>query len=96
MPKISFVKPALQPFAAPEGTILMAALLEQKIPVASSCLGEGVCSKCRVKVVSGAENLSPETEKEKTLRARNKIPDGFRISCQTTLQGDVTLDTAYW
>jgi ferredoxin len=75
----------------------MASLLDGGQPVASSCHSKGVCSKCRVQIIAGMENLSPETPLEKVLRERNRIPDGFRISCQTyLLHGDVTLDTTYW
>ena len=74
----------------------MEALLAQKIPVASSCLGKGVCSKCRIIIVDGAKHLSPETPLEVEIRSRNKISEGSRISCQTRILGDVVIDTPYW
>ncbi len=95
MPKISFVK-SRPSFDVESGALLMPTLLAQGLPVASSCHGEGVCSKCRIKIVTGAENLSPETDLERTLRKRNRVDDGLRISCQTRVLGDVTADTDYW
>jgi 2Fe-2S ferredoxin len=95
--KVRFKKP--QPyndFEAEVGTPLMAALLAHKVPVASSCLGEGVCCKCRIQIISGAENLSAETALEKNLKVKNKISDQFRISCQSKILGDITIDADYW
>ncbi len=80
----------------PDGSNLMKSLLAAGLPVASSCNGDGVCSKCHVKVIAGSENLSKETEEEQDLRDINDIPKGERISCQVVINGDVTLDTTYW
>jgi len=79
-----------------DGANLMQALLDGGLPVASSCGGDGVCAKCHVKVIAGSENLSKETQEEQELREINDIPKGQRISCQTTIFGNVTLDTPYW
>lgn len=97
MPKISFTneKP-YKDFEVKEGVFLMKALLEKQIPVASSCLGRGVCSKCKITILAGAENLSSETTAERDLRKRNDISDDCRISCQTQVWGDILIDTDYW
>lgn len=93
--QISFLKPraALQ---VPKGSFLMKVLLDAEIPVASSCDGEGVCSKCKIKIIQGQENLSPENEIEIFLKETNDIKPEFRISCQTQVFGDVTVDATYW
>ena len=80
----------------PAGSNLMKALLDAGLPVASSCGGDGVCSKCHVKVIEGKENLSKESQEEQELREINDIPKGERISCQVTINGNVSLDTPYW
>jgi ferredoxin, 2Fe-2S len=80
----------------PAGSNLMKALLDAGLPVASSCGGDGVCSKCHVVVIAGKENLSKETQEEQDLREINDIPKGSRISCQVIINGDVSLDTPYW
>jgi 2Fe-2S ferredoxin len=92
---IRFVKniPAIEVVS---GANLMQSLLAAGLPVASSCHGDGVCAKCRVEIVSGAENLSTIGPLEQTLHDRNRIPRGKRVSCQTQVLGDVTVDTAYW
>ncbi|MEQ1876284.1 MAG: 2Fe-2S iron-sulfur cluster-binding protein [Bdellovibrionia bacterium] len=95
MPKISFAK-SRAPIDVTAGSNLMRSLLANGIPVASSCDGDGVCTKCRIRIVTGGENLSKETEFESDLKDIHEIPNDERVSCQATVQGDVTVDTTYW
>lgn len=95
MPWIHFVK-KIQSFEVAEGDNLMQSLLKQGLPVASSCGGEGICSKCKVEVIEGEKNLSSEEAQEKILKDRLKIPKKVRLSCQCKVNGDVTIDTPYW
>lgn len=74
----------------------MTSLLDADIPVASSCNGDGVCAKCKVTIIEGAENLSIENEIENFLKQKISIPAHTRISCQTIVNGDITIDTTYW
>ncbi len=75
---------------------LMALLLKSKLPVASSCQGDGICSKCRVEIVEGEENLTPELELETKTKKRNHIAANNRLACQVFVRGDVKIDTNYW
>jgi len=95
MPRIEFSK-NIAPIEVAAGTNLMTALTGAHLPVTSSCYGKGVCSKCRVQIINGQENLSLETASEVALRQRNNISNDYRISCQTQVLGDVTVDTSYW
>lgn len=74
----------------------MKALLAGGLPVASSCKGDGVCAKCRVTITEGNRNLSAQNEREALLRERHSIEKTQRVSCQVTVEGDVTVDTSYW
>lgn len=78
------------------GDVLMTSLQNAGIPVASSCGGDAVCAKCVLKVIEGAENLSPPTPEELFLVQKNRIPAGMRVSCQARVLGDVTVDVRYW
>ncbi len=95
MPLIQFRKNN-PPLTVASGTNLMEALVNGGLPVASSCRGDGVCSKCRVEIVEGMSNLTAEGETEQSLRERHEIPDNERVSCQTQVLGDITVDTGYW
>jgi 2Fe-2S ferredoxin len=95
MAQIRFQKPR-PAVDAPSGSNLMKALLAGGVPVASSCNGDGICAKCRIQIIAGKENLSPENDREKFLREKFQIPRGERVSCQTEILGDVTVNTTYW
>lgn len=71
----------------------MASLSKAQIPIASSCGGEGVCAKCFVQILSGAENISPLTSIENKFDSASL---NYRLSCQAQVSGDVLLDTTYW
>jgi 2Fe-2S ferredoxin len=94
MPQISFKnRPPLQ--VAP-GTNLMKALLDADLPVASSCDGDGVCAKCRIQILAGAENLSAPNDTEEFLKESKNVEKGVRISCQVQVLGDITVHASYW
>ena len=96
MPLIHFAKKNRASLSVDHSANLMKSLLAHDLPVASSCHGEGVCAKCRVSVVQGADHLSPASELELHLIKKNNIPKGIRISCQVQVLGDVEIDTGYW
>jgi 2Fe-2S ferredoxin len=101
MAKIRFSKnlPAIE---VEDGANLMQSLLSAGRPVASSCYGKGICSKCRVKIIAGGENLSKPNALEKLTRGnlattRQALADDERLSCQSRLlKGEIEIDTGYW
>ncbi len=95
MPVIRFAKNR-EPLTVEPGANLMDSLLAAGLPVASSCHGDGICAKCRIQIVAGAENLSPINPREQILRDRLRIAREYRISCQTLVLGDITVDATYW
>jgi ferredoxin, 2Fe-2S len=95
MPTIRFVK-NIPEITVESGAVLMDVLLRANLPVASSCHGDGICGKCRVRVFAGAENLSQIGPLEELVRDRLKVPAEYRISCQTQVLGDILIDTGYW
>jgi ferredoxin, 2Fe-2S len=95
MPIITFA-PSGKTVTVLQGTTLYDAALSLGIPVASSCSAEGVCGKCNMRVVRGAESLSPQSDLEKRLLKKERHPETDRISCQTKVLGDCTVTTGYW
>ncbi len=92
---ISFIKKK-NPIHNQKDNTLMDILNENNVPVASSCGGEGVCAKCLITIHQGWENLSPLCQRELSLRQQHSFPENTRVSCQTYLTGDVTIDADYW
>ena len=74
------------------GKNLMDALLESGLPVASSCHGEGICSKCSVLLTPRGSH----TEIEMKTLEKNKIDLSGRLSCQVFITEDCSVETTYW
>ncbi|RNM05163.1 2Fe-2S iron-sulfur cluster-binding protein [Dickeya undicola] len=56
----------------------------------------GNCGICRVKILSGMENITSRTSKEKRLFKALEIEDpDIRLACQCKITGDVTLIENY-
>jgi 2Fe-2S ferredoxin len=63
-------------------------------PLGNSCGGVGVCARCKVRVVEGAENLSAPTSIE--VRFARGFAEGERMACQAVVMGDCSVTTTYW
>ncbi len=51
------------------------------------CDGNGVCQTCQLRVIAGAEHLSPPNEAERAWMPAHRLDDGHRLACQTALRG---------
>lgn len=63
--------------------------------IQSSCGGCATCSDCMVVVKSGEMNLTPQTFEELRLLGNVFHITKERLSCQTKVTGDVTLDISH-
>jgi len=95
MPKIEIPQKNLVFDSLPNEN-LMDALIRAGLPVASSCLGEGICSKCVVKITPP----SKPTDLEVRTMTRNKLDlsatSNLRLSCQVFVDTDIVVSTTYW
>ena len=71
-------------------------LRRHDIPIASSCLGDGVCGKCRIEITEGQQNVSEISALEQKLIDKYHLSEQQRISCQCSPCGDITVRTTYW
>lgn len=76
---------------AAAGVSLLDVSLMHGIEHAHVCGGNGRCSTCRVRVLSGLENLSAMGATEATLLKRIGAESDMRLACQSRLQGDVRI-----
>ena len=75
------------------GENLMDVLIAAGLPVASSCLGEGICSKCVVELTP----LGSSSDLEVKTMTRNKLDfSTHRLCCQIFITEDLTVKTGYW
>ena len=65
-------------------------------PVGNSCGAIGICARCRVRVLSGAENLSAPTAIEARVATQRNLAADERLACQAVVQGDCEITTTYW
>jgi len=71
--------------AAPAGVSLFTLAEQAGVRVPTSCVTQGKCKECVVEVTQGLELLSPPTEFERHLDARDSR---FRLSCQCCIAAD--------
>ena len=51
-----------------------------------ACGAKGRCTSCRMQVLSGMENLSPESAAELKYREAGRLKPNERLACQCTVQ----------
>lgn len=74
------------------GENLLDTLNANKVSISQSCGGFGTCTTCRVFVLNGIENCTPRTELEADRAQERSFEPCERLSCQTELLGDVSLE----
>jgi len=80
----------------PPGTTLLEAAHRAGMPVARACGGGGLCARCGLRVVAGAEGLAPEGSAEARAKARNRVDASLRLACQVRVEGRLEVSAAYW
>jgi len=78
------------------GTTLLDAARGAGLPMASACGAEGLCARCGVRVLAGADALSPETEAERRQKRRNRVDPALRLACRVWVSGEVEVTAGYW
>jgi uncharacterized 2Fe-2S/4Fe-4S cluster protein (DUF4445 family) len=72
----------------PTGTTVFHAAHWAGLPIESTCGGRGTCGKCGVRVVSGSAEPMPADHRH----LAGKLDEGWRLSCQCTVVGAMTID----
>ncbi len=66
------------------------------VPLGNSCGGAGICTSCKVRVLSGAPNLTAPTPIEVKFGSTQKFAEDERMACQARVLGDCEVSTTYW
>ena len=84
------------------GTPIIDAARDLGVYVESVCGGRGICGRCQVEVQEGQfakhgitssnENISEFGAKEQRYAEKRELKDGRRLSCSSTVQGDLVID----
>lgn len=75
---------------------LLDAARRANVPLGNSCGGIGICARCRVRIVEGAENLSVPTSVEERVSKQRVLDANERLACQAVVRGDCAITTTYW
>jgi len=86
MPEVLFL-PSGARGVFPFKTDLLTAARALGVYVRTSCLGEGRCAECLVRIESGMQNLTPILEDEAGAITRR----GLRLACRAKVKGDVVV-----
>ena len=89
-------QPSGQTLRVPLGTTLFDAARRAGLPMASACGADGLCARCGVRVLAGAEALRPEAEAERRQKVRNRIDPALRLACRVAVTGDLEVTAGYW
>ena len=78
-------------------TSILNVLLENRFPIETICGGRAQCGRDLIRILSGAEFLSPRRERETRkleALAREGQPAGpdMRLACQCYVRGDVEIE----
>jgi 2Fe-2S ferredoxin len=92
---VTFIPLVAHASAKPDETLLDVAR-RAGAPIGNSCGAVGVCARCKVRVVGGAENLSPPTAIESRIGAQRGFAADERMACQAVVNGDCSVTTTYW
>lgn len=90
MPKVTFIVSGQKRVVETEsGKTILQIALDSGIPMEHACGGNGFCTTCMCKVRENMDHLSPRNDREENMGI-TEDPD--RLSCQTTVEGDVTVE----
>ncbi len=86
----------------PHGTPILTAGRELGVYIESVCGGRGICGRCQIEIQSGnfakhgisssESSISPPGPKEQRYAKKRELKPGRRLSCSSTIQGDLVVD----
>jgi ferredoxin len=77
----------------PAGTTLFDAGAQASAAIDTACVGKGTCGLCRVKILAGAEALSPYSDEELRHLGNLYHLTRVRLACRARVQeGEVTVE----
>lgn len=90
MPKVTFhYSGQVKIVEAEAGKTVLQIALDNGIPMEHACGGNGFCTTCMCHVKENMQNLSPRNDREENMGV-SEDPD--RLSCQSKVNGDVTVE----
>jgi len=89
--KVKFLPQNIEVEVVPGKSLLQIAT-DNHLEIKSVCKGVPSCAECRVKIISGENNVFPPNKAELNLIGTSCYIDSRRLSCQVKCFGDLTVD----
>lgn len=90
MIRVTFITNNGKTAEAPDNSNLLRVSLREQGGIPFKC-GGGICGTCRCKIESGLENTDAIKPKERKHLTEEDFRQGYRMACQTFLNGDVSV-----
>ena len=87
---ITFLTNEQRVVSVAEKANLLRTSIREKGGIPFKC-GGGLCGTCRCLIESGIENLDAVKDKERNHLSEEDLRNGFRMACQTFVNGDVSV-----
>jgi ferredoxin len=90
MIEVTFLTNGGKTVTAPENSNLLRVSLREKGGIPFKC-GGGICGTCKSRIEKGLENTDAIKPKERKHLTEEQFAAGYRMACQTFLNGDVSV-----
>ena len=90
MIEVTFLTNGGKTVTAPENSNLLRVSLREKGGIPFKC-GGGICGTCKCLIERGVENTDAIKPKERKHLTEEQFAAGYRMACQTFLNGDVSV-----
>ena len=90
MIRITLVTNDCKVITGPENSNLLRLSLREKGGIPFKC-GAGICGTCRCRIEAGLENTDAVKDKERKHLTHADLEAGYRMACQTFVNGDISV-----
>ena len=90
MISVTFVTNGNKAVTAPDNSNLLRVSLREKGGIPFKC-GGGICGTCKCRIETGLEHTDAIKAKERKHLTDADFADGYRMACQTFVNGDVSV-----
>ena len=90
MINITFISNASKVLQAPENSNLLRVSLRGQGGIPFKC-GGGLCGTCKCRIETGLEHADAVKPKERKHLSDDDLAAGYRMACQTFVNGDVSV-----
>lgn len=88
--RITFLTNNSMVVSAPGNSNLLRVSLREKGGIPFKC-GGGLCGTCKCRIEKGLEHTDTVKAKERKHLTEEQIKEGYRMACQTFVNGDVSV-----